>query len=417
MSEELVARLERVTAKFDQGGDAGGESPSVTAHTELLNGAVKTFIEANKFNETKKINDWVKRAFDHEHVVIQAAVDCAKPDEKDFMTFVKPIVDVMNESGALPPKGDFFNHFKAMNEFLQGCSWIMQPGPKSHIDGQTEAAKLYTTKILMWAKNQQDPIKTDHQAWVKALLDLCTAWSEYVNEHHKSGIVWKFKGGSVLNFKPGGAKGGEAKAEGKKSVDERLEAVCVRLEKAAAKMKKGGDAGEPPVVAEYKAFYEGSVKPFIAAIDHFPELKKLSEWTVTAYEHLGKVVVATTQYKKPSDEKFGAFVKPIADILDASGKCDNRSPFFNHQKAYAEHAQALGWVMQPGPAAFIKAQNDSAQLYLNKILTMAKDKPDPEKANHREFVAKLKALFEAMENFAKEHYKMGLVWAAGGKDM
>jgi hypothetical protein len=417
MSEELIARLERVAAKFDKGGgDDGGEAPSVSAHTDLLKGPVHAFIEAsNKFAETKKIAAWTEKAFNHEHFVMQAAVVCAKPDEKDFLKFVDPIVQVMNESGALPPKGDFFNHFKAVSEVFQACGWIMQPGPKQVITTQAEAAQLYTNKIKMWAKDKPDPTKSDHQGWVKALSDLTAAWAEYAGEYHKSGIVWKFKGANALEFKAGAPAAGGAKAEGKKSVDERLEAIAIKLERAAAKLNKGGDDGESAAVAEYKAFYAANVEAFIAAANKFPELKQLADWTKTAFDHLGKVINASSHCKKPSDADFGNYVKPIADILEASGKCDNRSPFFNHQKAFAEGIQALGWVMQPGPAAFIKGQHESAQLYLNKILMTSKDKPDPEKTNHREFVAKFKALLDAMETYAKEHHKMGLAWAPQGK--
>jgi len=321
----------------------------------------------------------------------------------------------MNAASGLPPKGDFFNHFKAMSEIFQASSWIMQPGPKAVIAGQLDAAKFYTTKIQVAAKNMADNIKADHLNWVKTLGDLMNAWAEYAEEHHKSGIVWKFKGGNALEFKAGAPQAAASSDGKKKSVDDRLEAIAIRLERAAAKLNKSSDSGEPLTVAEYKAYYASSVTPLLDAMAKFPELKKQSDLVKQAFEHQTNVIAAATQCTKPADQDFLTFAKPIIDAMGAAEKCDNRSPFFNHQKAIHEVLQAMGWLMQPGPAAFIKSQTDASAMYTNKILMTAKDKPDPEKTNHREFVAKLKAVGENLESYTKEHHKMGLVWNAKGK--
>jgi len=260
-----------------------------------------------------------------------------------------------------------------------------------------------------------DNIKADHLNWVKTLGDLMNAWAEYAEEHHKSGIVWKFKGGNALEFKAGAPQAAASSDGKKKSVDDRLEAIAIRLERAAAKLNKSSDSGEPLTVAEYKAYFASSVTPLLDAMAKFPELKKQSDLVKQAFEHQTNVIAAATQCTKPADQDFLTFAKPIIDAMGAAEKCDNRSPFFNHQKAIHEVLQAMGWLMQPGPAAFIKSQTDASAMYTNKILMTAKDKPDPEKTNHREFVAKLKAVGENLESYTKEHHKMGLVWNAKGK--
>jgi len=323
---------------------------------------------------------------------------------------------VMNAAGGLPPKGGFDNHYKAMSEIFQASGWIMQPGPKAIIVAQADASKFYTSKIQVAAKNMPEPAKADQQNWVKALGDLMTAWAEYCEEHHKSGIVWKFKGSNALEFKVGAAKAAGA-SEAKKSVEDRLEAVAIRLERAAAKLNKGGDGGEHPSVAEYKAYYDANVVPFLAAMGQFPSLKKQADLVKQAFDNQATVIKAATQCQKPADDAFMKLAGPIISAMNEAEKCDNRSAHFNYQKAIHELLQALGWLMQPGPAAFVKSQFDAAQLYNNKILMLTKDKPDPEKTHAREFVAKLKAVLENLEAYTKEHHKMGIVWNAKGKPL
>jgi len=269
----------------------------------------------------------------------------------------------------------------------------------------------------MTAKNLPDPAKSQHQAFVKTLMDMGTAWSEFANEYYKSGLTWKFKGANALEFKAGAKPAAAGGGDAKKTVDERLDSLSERLERLAAKLNKGGDGGEPAAVAEYKAFYTTNVLPFIESTKKFPELKKIGDWTETAYSALTKVIAASIVSAKPSDEDFMAFLGPIAKIIEDSAKTDNKSPFFNHQKVFAEGIQALSWVMMPGPSGYVKGQNDAAMLYGNKILMAVKDKADPERQNHRDYVNTHKAMLEGLENYCKDNHKMGLVWKAGGKPL
>lgn len=418
MSEELVARLEAAVSKLDKGGDVGGEPPQVSAHTELLNGPVKAFANAaSAFPDLKKVVEWTNNAFRFEHNVVQATAVCAKPSDEQLMAYVQPIVDIMTQSSGLPPKGEFFNHYKAATELFAASGWLVQGSPRQFIETQIEATKLYTNKILMAAKNLQDPAKSQHQAFAKSAVDLLTAWAEYANEYFKTGLTWKIRGSPLGEFKAGGGGGGAARAEGKRSVDERLAALIERVDRVAAKLNKRDDGAEPRALAEHKALVEQHVTPVIQACEAIPELKKMAEWTRQLFDFESKLIAATAVCAKPSDEEFGAFLAPLGKIVDAAGNVDKRSPFANHQQAYSEFAQALTWVAQPGPVTHIQTQLDSAGLYLTKILMAVKDKADPEKANNRAFANTIKALLTALAEFAKEHYNMGLVWKQGGKKL
>jgi len=126
------------------------------------------------------------------------------------------------------------------------------------------------------------------------------------------------------------------------------------------------------------------------------------------------VIAASCVCQKPSDEALGAFLDPLNKIITAAGNPDKRSPFVNHLQAFSDTIQALGWVMQPGPVPAIQNQGEAASLYTTKILMAVKEKPEPERAHHRAFVAALKALVAALAEYAKEHFNMGLTWKRDG---
>jgi len=189
------------------------------------------------------------------------------------------------------------------------------------------------------------------------------------------------------------------------------------LERLAAKEDKQGAGGKPRAVSEYESFYAANVTPFLTTVATFPALKPLGDWTKTAYDFQGKAITATTVCAKPTDEALLKFLHPIVKVIEDSGKTDNKSEFFNHQKAFNETIQALGWLLQPGPKAVITGQLEASDLYLNKILVLAKAKTGAEQTNHRDFVKNLKALLTSLAEYANENFKMGLTWKAGGQTL
>jgi CRISPR/Cas system CSM-associated protein Csm2 small subunit len=199
-----------------------------------------------------------------------------------------------------------------------------------------------------------------------------------------------------------------------------MDGIIGRIERAVNKLDKSGggdEGGVSPAVAGHQEFVKSAVQPFIDAVNKFPELKKVADWTHTVFQFEETVIEATSVAAKPDDSKFVSFLAPISKVVSESSNPDNRSPFFNHLKAFAEIILAANWVTQPGPKAAITAQLEAADFYLNKILTVAKDKPDPEKTNHREYVRLIKNLVAKLAEYADEYFKTGLTWKHGGVDL
>jgi len=130
------------------------------------------------------------------------------------------------------------------------------------------------------------------------------------------------------------------------------------------------------------------------------------------------VLDASIHCKKPSDEALGAFIQPIAAVIQKAGESiDKKSAVFNHQSAFSEVVQTAGWVLQPGPKPFVTGQLEAADFFLSKILTASKTLTGDEQKFHREFVSNIKKLVNDLAAFTGDHYKTGITWNAKGSDL
>lgn len=410
--DTLLLKLEAVTGKITgAGGDVGeGElSPSTQAYFDFYSASVQPFIDAcNKVEGTKKLGAWTETAFKHVGKTLQAAQDCAKPEQGNFLKFLDPIVQIINSSGNVDNRSASFPQEKSYNEIIQSLSWVMMDGGKAFIIGQLEAADFYLNKVLVAAKDKEDAEKAAMREYVSTLKTMMTAMADYSHEFHKQGLLWKFQGADILTWKPGAAA---PKKEGAKaSAEERLAGCCARLEAFASKMG-GVEEGEVPAkVTEYNEFYGASVQPFVDACNKLEATKKLGAWTETCFKHLGVLIAASFECKKPSTEELMAFLGPIVKVVEASSNPDSRAASFPQEKSFAEAIQAMNWVVMDMPRPFVAGQLDAADFYLNKVLTAARDKEDPDKTSMREYVKAMKAMITELAAYVGKNYKTGLEW-------
>jgi len=194
-----------------------------------------------------------------------------------------------------------------------------------------------------------------------------------------------------------------------------MDDLVTRLEAAVAKLGGAAQAGEAALtVTEYDRFYSASVQPFLDVCGKID--KKMATATETSFKHTRVVIECASQCKKPSDTDIMAVLGPIPGIIGDAQKVNNKSPIFNFEKAFEELIQCLNWLMTPNPKGAVTAQLEAADLYLNKILTAAKDKPDPDKTNWRDFVKLAKAMLTGLAEYTGEFHKTGLVWKTTGGD-
>lgn len=84
----------------------------------------------------------------------------------------------------------------------------------------------------------------------------------------------------------------------------------------------------------------------------------------------------TTKAKKPSPQppELLTELHTCTGIVDELRETNRGSPLFTHLSAISEGIVALGWIVEPKPADFVKDALGAAQYYGNKILKDYRDK-------------------------------------------
>lgn len=346
-------------------------------------------------------------AFAFQRKVIFGATCCAKPEQKDLYAYVAPIAGVIEKAERIPRKTKVINVLKAWIEAVQALNWLVMPnGGVPFILSQADAAQFHINRALKVFKEYEEEKQGRYKPVVHLMKKMITELAEYAKAFHKQGIIWKFGGENLLEFEP--QEGGST---AKASDEDRMETIAAAFEAYAAKVAGGDGDGPPPAIADWKALMDTEGKAFIDACAGIAEIdgKQFETWVTNAFAHTGKIVEATTEVKKPSDEDFGAFLAPIVEVIQATGNPDRRAKDFNYIKAFNEVIQVLAWVTMPGASDYIQSQVDSAQMYLNKVLIAAK-KDTENQAAMRLYVSSIKALGLKVKEYTNEHFKQGLVW-------
>jgi hypothetical protein len=138
--------------------------------------------------------------------------------------------------------------------------------------------------------------------------------------------------------------------------------------------------------------------------------------TEVSFKHARVVIECASQCKKPSDDDMMKVLGPIPGVIGEAQKVNNRSPLFNFEKAFEELIQCMNWLMAPNPKGICTTQLEAADMYLNKLLMAAKDKPDPDKTLWRDFVKLAKGMVTALGEYAGEFHKSGITWKVSGGD-
>jgi hypothetical protein len=195
-----------------------------------------------------------------------------------------------------------------------------------------------------------------------------------------------------------------------------MEQIVARLESAAAKLggARGGDADVPVTVSEYDSFYSTAVQPFVDVAAKIEP--KIAAATETSFKHVRVVIECASQCKKPADADMIALLGPIPGVIQTAQSTRYAANLTNFGKAFEELIQCHNWLMAAGPKAVCTAQLEAADFHFNKILTVAKDKEDPEKSNSRNFVLLAKAMVNKLGEYTNEFFKTGLMWKTSGGD-
>jgi len=174
------------------------------------------------------------------------------------------------------------------------------------------------------------------------------------------------------------------------------------------------------VVTAWNEYYNTHVVPFITAAKKHPELQRIVALTETMYGKTASVIRTTVACKKPSPQDFAKLIQPISQSLeDAMKMCpvDKKNPQYNFFKAFQEGMQSLNWLVTTTTVPVVQGAMESADYYVNQILTNAKSLSGDAQAHSREYANKFKDMLKAHVVFVTSNFKAGLEWNMRGKDL
>lgn len=417
--EQLLTRLQLVAGKIAGDSQEEGEVPLILQEYDMFyKNSVEPFLAVCGKEETlNKLGGVTEMAFKSQRDVVDATTQCAKPSDAELMALLKPIVDCVTAAQDPDNRSPTFEQDKAYAESIQCMNWLMVTTTKPTILGQLEASEFYLNKVLVKAKNLEDPTKTNFRDFVKLLKQLLKDLADFAGTHFKGGLTWKFKGIPTSEFKPGERAAATTGGAGN-SPEEIIQGVISKLEVYASKMGGGDDDGEgdPLCVTAYNEYYQASVTPFLEACAKLEGTKKIGDLCKQAWTHQGAVIKATGGFKKPPMDVFMKFLTPIVEAINASSNPDKRAECGNQECAWAEAIQALQWLVgdvtqgSPPPRGFITGQLEAGDFYMMKVLTAAKAASDADKATMREFVSTMKGMLNGLAEYCFTHFKTGLEW-------
>ena len=206
----------------------------------------------------------------------------------------------------------------------------------------------------------------------------------------------------------------------------RLEAVTSRLETLdgpSGAPPSSGSAGAAPVddaplsqsVQAFDALIATEVAAYagLAAKIGDAGVASQADLVKQAFAAQRDMLAVVAQCKKPSAAELQTLLEPTSGMIgQVQGAVDRKSKSFNHLQAVGEAIPALGWVcVEKTPAPHVMDMWQSGEFYSNRILKEFKGTNEDQVA----FAKSLRAMFQALHDFVKEHHRTGLEWNPKGK--
>lgn len=177
----------------------GAGRASIAAYDEFYTKCVPPFVAAcNAFDDLKEIASFTEAAFKNQGDLVKAAAVSKKPSDADLLAFLKTSADVIQKSDKMNFKSPQYTHQQAFNASIGVLSWPFAQPPSSHIEGMIDSGSMYCNRILMKAKDAEEPQKSQDRAFVSTFKALLTGFFEFVKSNFKAGVEWNNVKGKAL---------------------------------------------------------------------------------------------------------------------------------------------------------------------------------------------------------------------------
>jgi adenylyl cyclase-associated protein len=178
------------------------ESPAVKAFDTYTNTFVYKFADTCDDLEMGTISKEIVTFFEGmRYVVVLASLSKQPSDMTELASHLKPITEPMGEIKKLRLSRDFDNHHKAISEMLACCSWVTcrPPAqlPAAFVKECIGSSDFWSNRIRKEFKGKDDEKSKLQLAFCDNLKATIVELSNYISEHHKTGLTFNPKGVSL----------------------------------------------------------------------------------------------------------------------------------------------------------------------------------------------------------------------------
>ncbi|CAL8095003.1 unnamed protein product [Calicophoron daubneyi] len=170
-------------------------NPIVKEFDELLSHSLAAFVTRSSEigGEVDHQAKLMEKCFQAQRKFIALAATHSKPGDTDLneilKTCLEPVGEVVNFKDAHRSSA-YFNHLCAVAESIAALGWISLPKPVPYIKEMQDAGQFFINRVLKEYKTK-DP---KHITWTQDLSTLWKSLSDYVKQHHTTGVSWCAQG-------------------------------------------------------------------------------------------------------------------------------------------------------------------------------------------------------------------------------
>jgi len=176
-------------------------TPFVVAYDTLLTGPFKDFLDkSNQIGDhVAEMAKLVEAAFKAQRAFLVTAAKSTKPSADDLPKVLEGLSKQIQAVIAFREQhrtSVLINHLSTVSESIPGLGWVaVEPAPAPYAREMLNAAVFYSNRVL---KDYREKNKL-HVEWVNAWTAVFSELSDYIKQHHTTGVAWNPRGSSALS--------------------------------------------------------------------------------------------------------------------------------------------------------------------------------------------------------------------------
>jgi len=196
-----IKGLEKTPSSRHVTGDSV-ESTAVKAFDTFTNTVVYKFSDTCDDLELGEMGKLIVKFFEGmRYVIVLASMSKQPADMAEIAKHFKSITEPMGEIKTVRLKRDFVNHEKAIVEMLACCSWVTcrppQQLPAPFVKDCVGSTDFWSNRIRKEFKGKDDDKSKLQLSFCDDLKATIVELSNYITEHHKTGLTFNPKGVSL----------------------------------------------------------------------------------------------------------------------------------------------------------------------------------------------------------------------------